>query len=183
MKHLVLGGARSGKSRYAEQQANALFQQRTEREGNGVSLHYVATATANDEEMQQRIVHHQRARHAQWQLSESPEKLAETLLCIAEENPSSIVVVDCLTLWLSNILHANTATGEIDALLQVLPQCNSDIILVSNEVGSGIVPLGKLSRDFVDTAGRLHQALVPLCDAVTLVIAGLPLPLKQQDPA
>lgn len=102
--------------------------------------------------------------------------LAQALLAV--DDPERVLVVDCLTLWLSNCMHMGDWPAARDRLLQVLPTLTADIHLVSNEVGSGIVPLGSLPRRFVDEAGWLHQALAQRCDQVTLVMAGLPLSLK-----
>ena len=167
---LILGGARSGKSRLAEERA---------RQG-GHELYYIATATAGDDEMAGRIRHHQSRRGEEWRLVESPLLLAETLLEQQAEN--RCLLVDCLTLWLSNCLHHGCWERERDALLTVLPDLKGRIIFVSNEVGSGIVPLGELSRRFADESGFLHQQLARVCNRVTLVVAGLPLDLKPSPP-
>ena len=174
MQHLVLGGARSGKSHYAEQLALA-----TQKE-----VIYIATGTAGDEEMQQRIEKHQSDRPQHWQTIEEPMLLADTLERYA--NTQHCLLVDCLTLWLSNILFDAQGNYQEDvflqqkqALLNELPYIQADIIFVSNEVGSGIVPMDSMSRRFVDEAGRLHQQLAQLCTHVTLVTAGIALPLKQ----
>lgn len=169
MKHLVLGGARSGKSRFAEETALSVCK----------PLVYIATAQALDSEMQQRINHHQTLRNTRWQTVEEPVALAD---CLGKHaNADNLVLVDCLTLWLTNILLAGEETfqRERQALLDALPSIGNDIIMVSNEVGMGIVAADPLSRRFVDEAGRLHQQLAQLCDRVTMVTAGLPLVLKQ----
>ncbi len=166
MKHLILGGARSGKSRFAETQAQA----------SGKQLVYLATGSAGDKEMTERIAQHQLRRSDAWLLVEEPIALAEALSSLDDAN--TVVVVDCLTLWLSNCLAENCFEQEKTTLLAVLPQLQCDVLLVSNEVGSGIVPLGELSRQFVDASGWLHQSLAPTCDQVSVVIAGLPLALK-----
>lgn len=168
MKQLILGGARSGKSRFAEDCALAGDKQ----------LVYIATAQGLDSEMQQRISHHQNQRDIRWQTVEEPLALASSLQQYSSEN--TCVLVDCLTLWLTNILLAGEEVfqREQTAFLEVLPQLTGDIIFVSNEVGMGIVAADPLSRRFVDEAGRLHQALAKTCDKVTLVVAGLPLSLK-----
>ncbi len=166
MKHLILGGARSGKSRFAETQAHT----------TGKQLVYVATGSAGDTEMAERIDQHQQRRGSEWLLVEEPLALAEALSSLDDSNTT--VVVDCLTLWLSNCLAEKRFEQEKTALLAVLPQLQCDVLLVSNEVGSGVVPLGELSRQFVDASGWLHQSLAPMCDRVTLVMAGLPLSLK-----
>lgn len=168
MQHheLILGGARSGKSRLAEQRAEA----------SGLTLCYVATATAGDEEFARRIAHHRGRRDERWQTVEEPLKLAQTLL--AHADAGRCILVDCLTLWLSNCLHTGVWAQEKAALLDALPGLPGHIILVSNETGLGVVPLGELSRTFVDEAGFLHQALGQLCHRVTMTVAGFPLELK-----
>ena len=167
MKTLVLGGARSGKSRYAEQLA---------RDG-GKTLYYIATGEAKDEEMALRIEHHQEWREADWKLQEEPLQLGSAIAgCDAT---GRCILVDCLTLWLNNCLAAECWPEQRELFLQILPAMQADVILVSNEVGSGVVPLGELSREFVDASGWLHQKLATQCDSVTLVVAGLPLQLKE----
>lgn len=168
MKHLILGGARSGKSRHAERLAA--------QSGKGVV--YVATAEARDAEMAARIEHHRRQRPPAWRLVEEPLALAQVLR--REAAADRCLLVDCLTLWLTNLLsqEKNRMQAEIDALLETLPALAGEIILVSNEVGWGIVPDNPLARAFRDEAGRLHQRLAAACDAVTLVVAGLPVALK-----
>lgn len=168
MKQLVLGGARSGKSRHAESLAEA----------SGKSLIYIATGQALDEEMAARIEHHRETRVADWQTIEEPVHLADTLQRLQREKADAVVLVDCLTLWLSNCLADNCWDQERDALIALWPELKLDCILVSNEVGSGVVPLGPLSRTFVDESGRLHQQLAQSCDSVQLVVAGLALTLK-----
>ena len=169
MLQLILGGARSGKSRLAEQIAK----------DSGLSIVYIATAQALDEEMQQRIQHHQQQRPSHWQLCEEPIFLADQLLQLDQEN--QLILVDCLTLWLTNLLLAEDAAlqqQQTEKLLKVLPQLKSDIVLVSNETGLGVVPMGEISRRFVDEAGRLHQALGQLADKVVFCVAGFPMILK-----
>lgn len=169
MKQLILGGVRSGKSKLAEQRASA----------TQLPVTYIATATAQDVEMQARIAHHQQQRPAHWQLIEAPVALASALQHAAAD--STCIIVDCLTLWLTNLLCANDEARmqqEISALLQTLPGLPGEIILVSNETGMGVVPLGELTRRYCDEAGRLHQALASHCERVTLTVAGLPLQLK-----
>lgn len=168
MKELILGGARSGKSQFAEDRARA----------TGKQLIYIATGAAGDDEMAQRIALHQQSRGGQWSLVEEPIKLAEALEGIASDGAEKAIVVDCLTLWLSNCLAQNVLEEQKNFLLEVLPRLNSDIFFVSNEVGSGVVPLGELTRQFVDQSGWLHQALAKICDRVELIVAGLPLNLK-----
>jgi len=181
--HLVLGGARSGKSRLAENLAQ-------QAESQGLSVCYLATAQAHDEEMQQRITQHQADRPQHWPLIESPLYLAKSLEQAIKT--SDCVLVDCLTLWLSNCLCQQDSefyAQQKSALIQFLQNFVSDeqvlkvekakkIIFVSNEVGHGIVPMGELSRQFVDQAGWLHQELAALANNVDFIMAGLPLSLK-----
>lgn len=170
---LILGGARSGKSGQACALALA----------SGRPVTFVATATASDAEMEERIARHQRDRPAHWQLVEAPLALADTLTQHGQAD--RCLLVDCLTLWLNNQLHlrpdADLAT-ETQALLQALREASGQIILVANEVGLGIIPMGELSRRFVDEAGRLNQLLARAADCVLLVTAGLPLLLKGELP-
>ncbi|HEX9803622.1 MAG TPA: bifunctional adenosylcobinamide kinase/adenosylcobinamide-phosphate guanylyltransferase [Gammaproteobacteria bacterium] len=171
MRELILGGARSGKSALAEQRAGQ----------SGLAVTYIATAEAGDGEMAARIAHHRLRRPAEWQLVEEPLQLAQVLAEHAA--PDRCLVVDCLTLWLTNMLADVAAdearfSAERAALLEALPQLPGRVILVSNEVGLGIVPLGALTRRFCDESGRLHQAVAALCDRVTFVTAGLPMRLK-----
>jgi adenosylcobinamide kinase/adenosylcobinamide-phosphate guanylyltransferase len=173
MRELILGGARSGKSALAERNAAQ----------SGLEVVYIATAEAGDEEMAARIVHHQARRPESWRLVEAPHSLAQALAGQAADE--RCIIVDCLTLWLSNLLGGETIdewqfNAERTALLELLPQLPGRIILVSNEVGLGIVPLGALTRRFCDESGRLHQAVAALCDRVTFVTAGLPMTLKQE---
>lgn len=177
---LVLGGARSGKSAYAERLASAA--------GGGVV--YIATARAGDSEMALRIAHHRAGRPAHWTTVE--ETIALGAAISRWSAPERVVLVDCLTLWLSNLLFAGAAavpdTGPVTlpprfhserlALLDALGSASGDIILVSNEVGMGIVPMGAVSRAFVDEQGRLNQAVGAACDRAVFVAAGLPLVLK-----
>jgi len=174
MQHLILGGARSGKSNYAEQCA----------ELSQKEVIYIATGTAGDEEMSERIARHKEDRPRYWITVEEPISLADTL---AEyDNPRYFLLVDCLTLWLNNILFDAQGNYQEDiflqqkqALLSELRQLNTDIALVSNQVGLGITPMDKMSRRFVDEAGRLHQQLAQQCSHVSLITAGLAQALKQ----
>ena len=169
--HLVLGGARSGKSGYAERCGLAT---------PGASRHiYIATGQAFDDAMAARIARHQADRDPRWHTVEAPLALSGAIR--AYDSPDTVILVDCLTLWLSNALAADCWASERDALLATLPACHGRIVMVSNEVGSGIVPLGELSRTFADEAGRLHQALARICRRVDLVVAGLPLNLKTSE--
>lgn len=173
MKHLILGGARSGKSNYAEQLAQASNKQ----------VIYIATGSAGDNEMLERISKHKAERPRYWETIEEPILIADVLAQYASTN--NYLLVDCLTLWLSNILF--NAKGEYQediflqqkqALLEIVPELHTDIALVSNEVGLGIVPVDAMTRRYVDEAGKLHQQLAKICSHVTLVTAGLPQALK-----
>lgn len=170
MQTLILGGARSGKSRYAEQLALS----------SSKSVVYIATAQAQDREMQTRIRHHQASRPSHWLTIEEPVALAATLKAYAQ--PERLLLVDCLTLWLTNLLCTEDSEQrlqtETDALYALIPQLSGDLILVSNETGLGVVPLGELTRRYVDEAGRLHQGLAAQMQQVIFMIAGLPQVLK-----
>ena len=165
MIELVIGGARSGKSGYAERQALAA----------GLRVIYLATAQALDDEMAERIAHHRARRPAGWRSVEETVALADALA--REASSDACVLVDCLTLWLTNVLLAGH-DAEIGKLLDTLPALPGSILLVSNEVGWGIVPENALARRFRDEQGRLNQRVAALADRVTLVTAGLPLALK-----
>ena len=164
----VIGGARSGKSRHAEALARR----------TGLERVYVATAAAFDEEMAERIAKHREMRAAdRWRTVEEPLDLAGTLR--REVAPARIVLVDCLTLWLTNVmLGGHPVAVASAALVETLRGLAGPAILVSNEVGWGIVPENRLARDFRDAQGRLNQTIADVCDHVVLVAAGLPLVLK-----
>lgn len=169
MRSLILGGARSGKSALAERIAMQ----------SGREVVYIATAQAGDDEMSARIAHHRARRPSHWRSVEEPLSLADALRRHARDD--RCLLVDCLTLWLSNLLaHADDGRfiRERTALLNAMPTLAGEIVLVSNEVGLGVVPMGELTRRFVDEAGRLHQSLARDCDRVLFVAAGLPLALK-----
>ena len=181
MKELILGGARSGTSLLAEKRAAE----------SGLRVVYLATAEARDGEMSRRIAHHRERRPAEWCCVEETLHLAARLSELAA--PDTCILVDCLTLWLSNLLFAGQAAtqaeageaiacplfaDETTALIELLPLLPGQIILVSNEVGWGVVPMHPVSRLFTDEQGRLNQRVAAVCDQVTLVAAGLPLTLK-----
>lgn len=169
VKTLILGGVRSGKSRHAAALAAA--------RSRPVTL--IATATALDEEMAERIERHRQQRPQAWTVVEEPVRLAAAMESASA--PARTLIVDCLTLWLTNLLcGADTAAlrRETAQLLAVVPRLRGDCILVSNEVGFGIIPASALARRFADEAGTLHQQLGALCDRVTLMAAGLPLTIK-----
>jgi adenosylcobinamide kinase/adenosylcobinamide-phosphate guanylyltransferase len=183
MNTLLIGGARSGKSALAEQWATA----------SGREVVVIVTAQAHDAEMQARITAHQAQRPAGWTTVEAPLALADALS--SADSRQRVLVVDCLTLWLSNLLLAGLPpeaelasvqalqpgpqwAQQSAALLSVLPTLQADVILIGNEVGHGIVPLGALNRLFVDENGRLHQQLARHCEQVRWVMAGCTLALK-----
>lgn len=169
MRTLILGGARSGKSACAERLAGE----------SGLQVTYIATAQAGDEEMSMRIAHHRARRPEQWHCVEEPLALAAALRDHARAD--RCILIDCLTLWLSNLLgDADTERfqRERDQLLDVLPGLPGTLLMVSNEVGMGIVPMGELTRRFVDEAGRLHQSIAAISERVLFVAAGLPFAMK-----
>ena len=205
--HLILGGARSGKSAYAEKLAT----------DSGLPVTYIATAQVYDDEFKARVQHHKDRRPSDWQLVETAHFLSDALQpqglspqnisakadysCvkantsaasgvskIAPTKPAQLkqcVIIDCLTLWLAQCICPECAPPEgIDWLeqrtnfLEILPKLDAEIIIVSNEVGMGIVPLGEINRQFQDEQGRLNQAVAAIADKVTFVAAGLPLKLK-----
>ncbi|MCG2841620.1 bifunctional adenosylcobinamide kinase/adenosylcobinamide-phosphate guanylyltransferase [Sandaracinobacter sp. RS1-74] len=166
-KILVLGGARSGKSRRAQAIA----------EGLGPRRLFIATAEAFDDEMAERIRRHRADRDASWQTVEVPRDLPGAIL--AQATAGRPILVDCLTLWLSNLLLGDAdleTAGE--ALAQAVLECAAPLVMVANEVGFGIVPENALARRFRDAAGRLNQRIAAAADTVELVVAGLPWPLK-----
>ncbi|WP_413283509.1 bifunctional adenosylcobinamide kinase/adenosylcobinamide-phosphate guanylyltransferase [Vibrio sp. MA40-2] len=168
---LVIGGARSGKSSYAEQVAKQ----------SEKPVIYIATSEVRDEEMAQRVAMHKAQRPSEWLVIEEPLELAETLKEYSRKD--NCLLVDCLTLWLTNCLFSESATEWSDYkanFLQVIEQLPGQVLLVTNEVGCGVVPMGDMSRRFVDEAGWLHQAIAERVAKVTLVTAGLPLALKDQ---
>jgi adenosylcobinamide kinase/adenosylcobinamide-phosphate guanylyltransferase len=164
---LVLGGARSGKSRHAE----ALV------EGQPGACIYLATAQARDAEMSERIRRHRERRGPRWETLEEPIGIVAALE--RATRPDGTVLVDCLTLWLSNLLGAQRdIEAETAKLVAALPALPGPVVLVSNEVGLGVVPEGELARAFIDHAGRLHQRVAEVAQSVVFMAAGLPLDLK-----
>jgi len=167
---LVIGGARSGKSTFAEGLIRATSRPRR----------YIATAEAWDDEMRDRIAHHQTDRGGDWTTVEAPLDLSAAL---AAANADEAVLIDCATLWLTNHLLADhDLTAEAEGLLAALAACPAPIVIVSNETGWGIVPENALARRFRDEQGRLNQRLARQAALVVTVIAGLPLTLKGQLP-
>lgn len=170
---LVLGGARSGKSRYALSLAGSLPQPRL----------FVATCEPGDEEMQARIANHQKERGPDWETQEVRLDLPDLLA--RPPGGYGVVLVDCLTMWLSNLMHRENAepaqiSQECGRLAQALTRASTPTILVSNEVGWGIVPDNPLAREFRDQAGWLHQKVAEVADLVVLVVAGLPVVIKEE---
>jgi adenosylcobinamide kinase / adenosylcobinamide-phosphate guanylyltransferase len=164
---LVLGGARSGKSAYAQSLAETFGSERL----------YLATAKAGDEEMAARIARHRADRGLSWATLEEPLEIARALG--AEARPGRVVVVDCLTLWLTNLMLAGRDPGQaVAGLIQAIGGLAGPAILVSNEVGLGIVPEHRLGREFRDWQGRANREIAEACDAVAFIAAGLPVRLK-----
>ncbi len=167
--HLLLGGTRSGKSRHACRLA----------EESSLPVLLIATAYASDSEMAERIQQHKLNRPTHWQVIEEPLALAATLRTVLDHQ--RLVLVDCLTLWLTNLLltdHGERLAAEQQALLECVQDNSAPLLLVSNESGLGITPMGELTRRFVDANGRLNQELAEICPRVTWIVAGLPHPLK-----
>ncbi|NOT15805.1 MAG: bifunctional adenosylcobinamide kinase/adenosylcobinamide-phosphate guanylyltransferase [Methylotenera sp.] len=171
--HLIIGGARSGKSAYAEKLALESQQ----------AVTYIATAQVYDAEFGERVQHHQNRRPAHWHTIEQSFNLGEILRNTA--NPNKCVIVDCLTLWLAQCIFPDCQQPEnfnwqheCSAFLEALSKLQGTVYLVSNEVGMGIVPLGEINRQFQDEQGRLNQAVAQIAHHVTFVAAGLPLHLK-----
>lgn len=176
MLELILGGARSGKSGYAEKCAL----------DNQQPILLIATATADDGEMLQRIALHKEHRDDSIEVIEEPLQLAKVL--IENMGSNKTIIVDCLTLWLSNLLlkyEANVETCDefiafVDSLSAMSSESESNVYIVSNEVGMGVIPLGHLNRIYCDAVGRLHQAIAASAQRVTLMVAGLPHSIKSE---
>lgn len=173
MIQLVIGGVRSGKSRYAQNQA---FDSAKE-------VFYIATAEALDDEMKRRIHHHQQDRPSHWHTVEEPLELAKTINQYS--HPNHFILVDCLTLWLSNILfdkqggvQSELFQSETDALFDLLNGFNHHVLFVSNEVGTGVIGADAMTRRFIDEAGFLNQKIAQLSDQVVFITAGLVQTLK-----
>lgn len=170
---LIIGGARSGKSSLAEQVGVSLLEQ-----GVVSNLVYLATAQVKDDEMKSRVQHHLATRDSRWQTVEEPWNIHKV---IAACDAQTCILVDCLTLWLTYGLCEKTLelfNAQKQALLEALKLTQAQVILVSNEVGHGIVPLGELSRVFVDQSGWLNQDIAKLATRVDFVMAGCPLQIK-----
>lgn len=180
-RHLVLGGARSGKTRYA---LNVAMEMAARCDSDVV---YVATAEPGDAEMEDRIRRHKRERPAQWRTLEAPRGLAHALETVSDR---SVVIVDCLTLWLSNALMQDfredapaselpTWSEERASFARYLESARQNVVLVSNEVGGGIVPMAPIARRFQSEQGWLNQDVARVCEHVTLVVAGIPMTIKR----
>ena len=164
---LILGGARSGKSRRAIALA----------ESTGLALSFIATARPSDAEMAARIARHRAERSAAWRVTEAPLDLVGALA--AARAPHGVVVVDCVTLWLANLMEiGEDTTRAVEALAEELVRARGPVIVVSNEVGFGLAPLTPLGRAFRDEQGFANQRLARACGHVEFVLAGLSLPLK-----
>ncbi len=179
MRELILGGVRSGKSRYAERRAHELADDTV----------YIATARAHDAGMAARIAAHQAARPAHWRTVEAPLALAEAIQ--AHDAAGRVLLIDCLTLWLTNLLAGPEGTEggsaatpgagleqECAELRAAVEAARGHLLLVSNETGLGVMPMSALARRFCDEAGALHQQLAERCERVTWTVAGLAQPLK-----
>jgi adenosylcobinamide kinase/adenosylcobinamide-phosphate guanylyltransferase len=169
-KTLVIGGCRSGKSSHALQLAESMGPRRI----------FVATCVPHDDEMRERVDQHQQARSDSWHTLEVPVNLAEA---IEDHGPSTdVILVDCLTLWLSNLLmqtqNMAQIRGRIDNLAKAVASAPSAVVLVSNEVGAGIVPENRLARRYRDLAGWANQAMAAACNRVIWIVAGIPVTVK-----
>jgi adenosylcobinamide kinase/adenosylcobinamide-phosphate guanylyltransferase len=180
IRHLVLGAARSGKTRFALNTAKSLAH------SHESEVIYVATAEAHDAEMRERIARHRAERPGNWRTLEAPRELSGALASIEAQ---SVIVLDCLTLWLSNALLRDFCddepagalpawVAERAAFMNWLEQCGHTLVVVSNEVGGGVVPVSALARRFQSEQGWLNQDVASVCEQVTLVVAGLPVAIK-----
>ena len=170
---LITGGARSGKSQYAEQRAGEMGSRRI----------YVATAEAKDEEMARRIAEHRKRRNSQWHTIEEPLELTDALL--SQRSKIDCALVDCLTLWISNLLirrDEDYAAQKVEDLVEKVPQLDFHLLFVTNEVGGGIVPDNLLARRFRDLAGWTNQRVAHMASEVILMVAGVPMLVKKGAP-
>ncbi len=172
MKHLILGGVKSGKSRYAEEAAKALSDK----------VAVIVTAEPLDDEMKARIARHVADRPAHWLTKEAYVDLADALDQLNDDSHVDVVIIDCLTLWITNLLVkpevAEEAERHISRFEEALGRFSKPVFLVSNETNMGVMPVDSLSRRFCDETGKLHQRLALVCDRVDLLVAGLPVSVK-----
>lgn len=180
-RSLILGGVKSGKSNHAERLAESYSETSTD------TVVLIATATAEDDEMQKRIERHQKVRNPGWMVIEEPVHLALALRQADREKTDPgghhCIVIDCLTLWVTNLLMQTDETllrQEVDDFQQSVIACQSRLIMVSNETNLGITPMGELSRRFCDEIGLLHQALGHTCDHVAMMVAGIAVNIKNK---
>lgn len=166
---LIIGGERSGKSSYAQDYA-------LDAASDTNSRYFIATAERMDDEMSRRIIAHQTSRAGRFHTIEEPIKLAEAIRSLPAD--AQVCVVDCLTVWMGNLIYHKALDGAVDSLLSVLENPPCDIVLVTNETGLGVIPADPESRLFVEQAGRLHQKVAALARNVILMIAGIPVPIK-----
>lgn len=167
MIHFIIGGARSGKSSYAESLARK----------SGSDVIYIATAQAYDDEMQRRIQQHKNQRPGAWVTVEEPIEISDVIR--NESAVNNCLLIDCLTLWVTNLLSADKDITDYKyRLVDAIGRVKGDIILVSNETGMGVVPMGELTRRYCDEAGWLHQKIAALADQVVLMVAGIPVVIK-----
>ena len=175
--YLILGGARSGKSGYAEEIAKR-NEDKLQQE-----VFYIATAIPFDSEMEERIERHKSDRPTHWKSIEEPIHLAKALK--QNSGKDKVVLVDCLTLWLNNLLLKDdeaSLNAEIEEFLSCIDSLQGTVIFVSNEVGMGVIPMGNLSRKFVDESGRLHQHLAKKVEHILLMVAGIAMTVKGNKP-
>jgi adenosylcobinamide kinase/adenosylcobinamide-phosphate guanylyltransferase len=169
----ITGGCRSGKSRYALDYANRHFSKKL----------YLATCEVLDQEMAQRVENHKKMRGPEWQTVEEPLEVVEKVRRYGDE--AEVVLLDCITLWLSNLLlkwdDDSKVTGEVDRLIETLKKSQASFLIVSNEVGMGIVPADPLSRRFRDLSGTVNQRIAEVADTVILMVSGLPIFLKGKE--
>ncbi|MEA1867981.1 MAG: bifunctional adenosylcobinamide kinase/adenosylcobinamide-phosphate guanylyltransferase [Thermodesulfobacteriota bacterium] len=173
---LILGGAQSGKSKYALRLGEEYIKATTNKDTAGGL--YVATAQPLDQEMEEKIQRHKLERGAQWKTAEEPTEVPDIIRQCSGSYP--VILVDCLTLWMSNLMKdkPNSIKQSTEDLFDALSETTGPTIMVSNEIGLGLVPGEAMGRKYRDIAGRVHQRLAEICDRVVLVVAGLPLELK-----
>ena len=176
MKHLVLGGVKSGKSRHAEHLAKSSINSAFG------DIAVVVTAEPLDDEMRQRIERHKEQRPSDWQVIEAPVFLSAALRELDADTGISFIIVDCLTLWITNLLmqegSGTLVADAVDELVETVAGLKKPLALVSNETNMGLIGMDALTRKFCDEVGRLHQRLAPHCESVELVVAGIPMKVK-----